>query len=128
MLNMKSFEVSRTGQLAQFGDILLDFRKMELRRSGQRVALTLREFRALKFLVCRPDVVISRRRLISAVWPKRERSGYRSVDNCIVKLRRKIESNPECPVFIRTVHGIGYKFVPEASAPFQPERELRNFY
>jgi DNA-binding response OmpR family regulator len=35
------------------------------------------------------------------------------VDNCIAKLRQKIESNPDCPVFIRTVHGVGYKFVPQ---------------
>lgn len=123
---MTDFEFSRTGQLAQFGEILLDFRKMELRRAGQPVALTLREFKALKFLVSRPEVVVSRRRLISAAWPKRERSGYRTVDNCIVKLRRKIESNPDCPVFLRTVHGVGYKFVPETTRPLQPQREPGN--
>jgi DNA-binding response OmpR family regulator len=118
---MRDVEVSRVGQLARFGEISLDFRKMELRRAGQPVGLTLREFKALKFLVSRPDIVVSRRKLISAVWPRRERSGYRTVDNCIAKLRRKIESNPDCPVFLRTVHGVGYKFVPETSAPPPPE-------
>ena len=50
--------------------------------------------------------------LIASAWPKRQRATCRTVDNCIAKLRQKIESNPECPVLIRTVRGIGYKFVP----------------
>lgn len=87
---------------------------MELCRADQAIELTLREFKVLKFLVSRPRVVISRQRLIGSAWPKRKRSSYRTVDNCIAKLRQKIESNPECPVFIRTVHGVGYKFVPES--------------
>jgi DNA-binding response OmpR family regulator len=67
----------------------------------------------LKFLVARPKIVVSRQRLIGSAWPKRKRASYRTVDNCIAKLRQKIESNPDCPVFIRTVHGVGYKFVPQ---------------
>lgn len=86
---------------------------MELRRAGQPVQITLREFKVLKFLVSRPKIVISRQKLVSSAWPKRKRSSYRTVDNCIAKLRQKIESNPDCPVFIRTVHGVGYKFVPQ---------------
>lgn len=77
------------------------------------VGLTLREFRVLKFLVSRPRVVISRQKLIGSAWPKRKRSNYRTVDNCIARLRRKIESNPGRPARIRTVHGVGYKFVPQ---------------
>jgi len=99
--------------VTQFGEISLDFRKMELCRAGQPVDITLREFKVLKFLVSRPKIVVSRQRLISSAWPKRKRSSYRTVDNCIAKLRQKIESNPDCPVFIRTVHGVGYKFVPQ---------------
>lgn len=99
--------------MTQFGEISLDFRKMELCRAGRPVEITLREFKVLKFLVSRPKIVVSRQRLISSAWPKRKRSSYRTVDNCIAKLRQKIESNPDCPVFIRTVHGVGYKFVPQ---------------
>ena len=87
--------------------------RWNLCRANQPVELTLREFKVLKFLVCRPRIVISRQKLISSAWPKRERSSYRTVDNCIARLRQKIESNPDCPVFIRTVHGVGYKFVPQ---------------
>jgi DNA-binding response OmpR family regulator len=108
---------------AQFGEFSLDFRKMELCRADQPIGLTLREFRVLKFLVSRPSVVISRRKLIVSAWPKRSRSSYRTVDNCIAKLRQKIERNPGCPVLIRTVHGVGYKFVPQENAyPFWQSR------
>jgi len=115
-LNMTGCQVMRTSRVAKFGNISLDFRKMELCRAGRPVGLTLLEFKALKFLVTRPEVVVSRQRLISAAWPRRKRSSHRTVDNCIAKLRQKIESNPDCPVFIRTVHGVGYKFVPGKTA------------
>ena len=110
---MIDLQVRKISQVVKFGEISLDFRKMELCRSDQPVALTLQEFKVLKFLVCRPEIVISRQRLISAVWPRRKRSSYRTVDNCIAKLRRKIENNPDCPAFLQTVHGVGYKFVPQ---------------
>jgi DNA-binding response OmpR family regulator len=109
---MTDFGVRRISQGAQFGGMFLDFRKMQLCRADQPVGLTLQQFKVLKFFVSRPEVVVSRQRLISAVWPKRARSSYRTVDNCIAKLRQKIETNPDCPVFLRTVYGVGYKFVP----------------
>ena len=102
--------------VAQFGEFSLDFRRMELSRANEPVELTLQEFKVLKFLVLRPRIVVTRQKLIGSAWPKRERSSFRTVDNCIAKLRQKIENNPDCPVFIRTVHGVGYKFVPEQPA------------
>jgi DNA-binding response OmpR family regulator len=113
---MEDIQAAKANQVAQFGEFSLDFRRMELCRSDQPIELTLREFKVLKFLVSRPKVVVSRQRLILSVWPKRKRSSNRTVDNCIAKLRQKIESNPDCPVFIRTVHGVGYKFVPQEKA------------
>jgi len=109
---MAEDDARMTSQSVHFGDFSLDFRTMELCRGDQPVGLTLQEFKVLKFLVCRPRIVISRQKLILSAWPKRERSSYRTVDNCIARLRQKLESNPDCPVFIRTVHGVGYKFVP----------------
>lgn len=112
-LNMRGRQVKRITQVARFGEVSIDFRTMELCRAGRPVEITLREFKVLKFLVSRPRIVVSRQKLISSAWPKRQRSSYRTVDNCIAKLRQKIESNPDCPVFLRTVHGVGYKFVPQ---------------
>jgi DNA-binding response OmpR family regulator len=112
-LNLRGLQVKRISQVMQFGEISLDLQRMELCRAGHLVQITLREFKVLKFLASRPEIVISRQRLISSAWPKRKRASYRTVDNCIAKLRQKIESNPDCPVLIRTVHGVGYKFVPQ---------------
>jgi DNA-binding response OmpR family regulator len=100
-------------QMAHFGEFSLDFRRMELCRADQPIELTLQEFKVLKFLVSRPRVVISRQKLIGSAWPKRKRASYRTVDNCIARLRQKIENDPDCPVLIRTIHGAGYKFVPQ---------------
>jgi DNA-binding response OmpR family regulator len=120
---MSDFQARRISQVAQVGEISLDFRKMELCRAGQPVEITLREFKVLKFLISRPKVVVSRQKLISSAWPKRKRSSYRTVDNCIAKLRQEIERNPGCPILIRTVHGVGYKFVPKGNAyPFWQSR------
>jgi len=106
-------------QVARFGEFSLDFEKMQLCRAGQPVALTLQEFKVLKFFISRPEVVLSRPRLITAVWPRRKRMSYRTVDNCIAKLRQKIERDPAKPVHLLTVHGAGYRFVPnERHDPF----------
>src|SRR5579884_1710966 len=102
---MSASQAQRSKRGAQFGDISVDFETMELYRAGRPVPLTVQEFKTLKFLVLRPRVVISRQKLIQSAWPKRQRANYRTVDNCIAKLRHKIESNPSCPVFIQTVHG-----------------------
>jgi DNA-binding response OmpR family regulator len=109
---MNDSSVRKVSQGTQIGESFLDFNKMQLCRSNQSIELTLREFKVLRFFVSRPEVVVSRQKLINAVWPKRMRSNYRTVDNCIAKLRQKIEADPGRPVFIRTVHGVGYKFVP----------------
>ena len=110
---MSDLQAKTIDRVAQFGEISLDFGKMELCRAGQPVGITAREFKVLKFLISRPEIVLSRQKLISFAFPKRKRATYRTVDNCIARLRQKIESNPSQPVFIRTVHGVGYKFVPQ---------------
>jgi two-component system alkaline phosphatase synthesis response regulator PhoP len=113
-LNMKAYQVRRSGQVARFGEISLDFRKMELQRAGQLVPLTLLEFKILKFFISRPESVVSREILISAAWQSRKRSTARTVDNHIASLRKKLEEDPAHPVLFRTVRGVGYKFVPQA--------------
>lgn len=109
---MPDSQVQQIIQAAHFGEISLDFKTMEMFRAGQPVQITFTEFKVLRFLVSRPKVVISRQRLINSAWPKRKRRSYRTVDNCIAKLRHKIEQDPSSPVFIQTVHGVGYKFLP----------------
>ena len=95
-----------------FGDITVDFPKMELSRSGQPVSLTNREFSALKFFVQNPGRVVSREELLNEVWGYQNYPSTRTVDNHVLKLRQKIEKDPSAPAHFKTVHGAGYKFLP----------------
>jgi len=98
--------------VAVFGEIVIDFDRMEIQHSGRMIAATAQEFRLLKFFVDNPEYVFTREELLSAVWPERERVNRRTVDNSIAHLRQKIEDVPSRPVYFQTVHGAGYKFEP----------------
>jgi DNA-binding response OmpR family regulator len=107
----------RTSQLEvaevfAFGNISVDFAKMELTREGQPVPITAQEFRLLKFFTQNPGKVLSRSDLLNEVWGYQDYPSTRTVDNHIWKLRFKLENDPAKPVYFQTVHGAGYKFVP----------------
>jgi DNA-binding response OmpR family regulator len=94
-----------------FADVALDFVKMEARKGDEAVVLTTRELAILRLMVSNKGVVISRDRLLNEVWGYDAYPSTRTVDNQIVKLRQKLEDDPENPRFILTVRGTGYKFV-----------------
>ncbi len=94
-----------------FGDVSIDFTKMEIVREGRTIALTAQEFKTLKFMVQNPERVITRDELLNEVWGYHNYPSTRTVDNHILKLRQKLEKDPANPVHFRTVHGVGYKFV-----------------
>jgi DNA-binding response OmpR family regulator len=100
-----------SGENAAFGGITVDFARMEVIRNGEPVVLTAQEFKTLKFFVQNAERVISRDELLNEVWGYQNYPSTRTVDNHILKLRQKLESDPANPVHFRTVHGMGYKFV-----------------
>jgi DNA-binding response OmpR family regulator/TolB-like protein len=79
---------------------------------GREVQLTRAEFALLAILASRPRQVLSRDRLLDAVSGRRADVFDRSIDNLIVRLRRKIENQAKRPRLIITVPGAGYKFLP----------------
>jgi DNA-binding response OmpR family regulator len=95
-----------------FADVSIDFSKMELKSSGKLVEMTPQEFKILKYFAQNPERVISRDQLLNEVWGYNCYPTTRTVDNHILKLRQKLEKDPEHPTHFRTVHGVGYKFVP----------------
>jgi DNA-binding response OmpR family regulator len=97
-----------------FGDVSVDFLKMEIYKSGVLVPLTAHEFKLLRFFLDNPGRAIAREELLNDVWGLNFHLTTRSVDNQILKLRQKLEPDPANPIYFRTVHGIGYKFVLEA--------------
>ena len=96
----------------RFQDVEVDFLRYIARRSGKAVEMTRKEFATLRFLVARAGEVVTRDELLNEVWGFECYPVSRTVDNHIAALRAKLESNPGQPEHIRTVHGVGYKFVP----------------
>ncbi|HVQ38692.1 MAG TPA: response regulator transcription factor [Pyrinomonadaceae bacterium] len=98
-------------EVYRFSDVEVNIRSNEVRRGGQPVELSAKEFALLAYFVAHPVETLSRDRLLDAVWGYENYPNTRTVDTHIVHLRQKLEPNPEEPRFILTVHGTGYKFV-----------------
>ena len=82
-----------------------------LMREGKKVELTILENRILLYFLKNRNKVINREELMLVVWGYNSDVNTRTLDMHIVRLRKKIEVNPEMPLFVQTVRGIGYKFV-----------------
>ena len=93
-----------------FEDVIVDFSKTEITRGGEKVMVTAKEFKTLEFLAKNAERVISRDELLNEVWGYQNYPCTRTVDNHILRLRQKLESDPSHPSHLTTVHGMGYKF------------------
>ena len=96
----------------RFGDCEIDFLKMIARKGGKVISLTAHEFKLLRFFTKNPERVLSRDELLSDVWGYNSYPTTRTVDNQILKLRQKLESDPASPRHLQTIYGAGYKFTP----------------
>jgi two-component system, OmpR family, alkaline phosphatase synthesis response regulator PhoP len=96
----------------EFGEVKGCLSTMEIHRNGQAVTLTSKEFKTLVYLIKNPRRVISRDELLNAVWGYENYPCTRTVDNHILKLRKKLEAEPGYPKHFHTVYCAGYKFVP----------------
>jgi DNA-binding response OmpR family regulator len=95
-----------------FAGRTIHFPALELRTPDKTIRLTLMECDLLRYLVLNQGRIISRKELLEQVWRVREDTDTRAIDNFMVRLRRYIEDNPAEPVFLETVRGIGYRFLP----------------
>ena len=100
------------GRQVRFGDVDVGLQDRSVKRNGEIVTLTVREFDLLAFLVSKPGRIFSRNHLLSAVWKHDYEGTTRTVDNFIRSLRAKLERNPRKPRHLLTVRGVGYRFVP----------------
>src|SRR5712672_3447526 len=96
----------------EFGGVKGSLSTMEIHRNGRPVILTCKEFKTLAYLIKNPRRVISRDELLSEVWGYANYPSTRTVDNHILKLRKKLETEPARPKHFHTVHSSGYKFLP----------------
>jgi DNA-binding response OmpR family regulator len=98
--------------VCRFGDCEVDFERMTIRRSGNPVVLTVHEFKLLQFFTDCAERVLTREVLLNEVWGYNSYPTTRTVDNHILKLRQKLESDPSNPSHFLTIYGAGYRFVP----------------
>ena len=96
----------------RFDDVEIDFLSYEARRGGETIEMTRKEFAIVRFLASRTGEVVTRDELLNDVWGYETYPTSRTVDNHVAGLRAKLERDASQPEHIKTVHGVGYKFVP----------------
>jgi DNA-binding response OmpR family regulator len=96
----------------EFGGVTVCFSSMETHRNGLPITLTCKEFQILVYLIKNARRVISRDELLHEVWGFENYPCTRTVDNHILSLRKKLETEPAHPKHFHTVHCAGYKFLP----------------
>lgn len=97
----------------EFAGRCIDFEALDLTAPGKHIHLTLMEADFLRYLVRNQGRIISRKELLEQVWRVREDTDTRAIDNFVVRLRRYIEDEPASPTHLKTVRGVGYRFLPE---------------
>jgi len=94
-----------------FGNVEIDFAHFKVRRQGKEMDLTSLEMEILKYFVSHKGEVIKREALLDKIWGYDSFPTTRTIDNHILKLRKKIEENPSHPKYILSVYGEGYRFM-----------------
>jgi two-component system alkaline phosphatase synthesis response regulator PhoP len=93
-----------------FGDARIDPHARRVFKAGREVRLTRKEFDLLVYLVEHRGDIVTRERLLDEVWGYERFPTTRTVDTHVLRLRKKLEHDPDRPVWIETVHGQGYRF------------------
>jgi DNA-binding response OmpR family regulator len=94
-----------------FADVEVDLRRCRVLRSGKALEFSAKEFDLLKYFITHSGETLSRDRLLEDVWGYENYPSTRTVDTHLVRLRQKLEPDPEQPQYFLTVHGTGYRFV-----------------
>ncbi|MGE5645927.1 MAG: response regulator [Acidobacteriota bacterium] len=94
------------------GDVEVDLERRMIMRGSEEIKLTPAEYNLLAFFLHHPDRPLTRDMILNSVWGYNFMSSTRTVDAHILKLRQKLEADPNVPRHILTVHGVGYRFLP----------------
>src|SRR6266481_5338322 len=99
-------------KIAQFGDAEIDLDRRVVSRHGEELKLTPAEYNLLTYFLHNPDRPLTRDMILNSVWGYQSFPNTRTVDAHVVKLRQKLEPDPNVPRHFLTVHGVGYRFLP----------------
>ena len=99
-------------KVVHFSDNEIDFERRVVKRRGEELKLTPAEYNLLCYFLQNPDRPLTRDMILNSVWGYEFFPNTRTVDAHVVKLRQKLEPEPNAPKHFLTVHGVGYRFVP----------------
>jgi DNA-binding response OmpR family regulator len=98
--------------IVSFADVEVNLDRALVTRRNVRVVLTTAEFELLTFFVQNPDKPLTRDMILESVWSYLPSPNTRTVDAHVLRLRQKLEAEPEVPQHFLTVHKVGYRFSP----------------
>ncbi len=104
-------EAHKASNDTKVGRLLVNFDTYTASDDKGQVRMSHKEYAILQYLLSRKNEIVSRYDLLEKVWGYDESPTTRTVDNFIVKLRQKVETDPNDPRIILTVHGTGYKLI-----------------
>ncbi|MDP2982058.1 MAG: response regulator transcription factor [Candidatus Latescibacter sp.] len=104
-------EVNTLAGIYSFNEVEIDFAHFKARRKGKELDFTSTEMDILKYLIAHRGEVVTRDDLLDKIWGYDSYPTTRTIDNHILKLRKKIEDDPAHPQYILSVYGGGYRFV-----------------
>ena len=107
---LRRFDHKNVVSLYHIGDAEIDFVHHEVKKNGKIIGFTGKEFELLNYFVKNRGIPLSRDQLLEEVWGMGKFISTRTVDNHILRLRKKLEETPETRHYFITVYGVGYKF------------------
>src|SRR5215472_198156 len=99
-------------KVAQFGAVSVDFERRVVTKKGEPLKLTPAEYNLLSYFLQNPDRPLTRDMILNSVWGYESFPNTRTVDAHVVRLRQKLEADPNCPRHFLTLHKVGYRFLP----------------
>lgn len=103
--------IAAQANIVKIGLLEVDFDRYTAVCKGEEVKLSHKEFEILHFLLKHQHKIVTRDKLLKNIWHYDEFPTTRTIDNFILRLRQKVELNPNDPKIILTVHGMGYKLI-----------------
>lgn len=99
--------------VVSFSNVTVNLDRGTVLRGRKKVALTAAELELLTFFVQNPDKALTRDMILESVWSYLASPNTRTVDAHVLRLRQKLEAEPEAPRHFVTVHKVGYRFSPK---------------
>ncbi len=99
-------------KVVHFGEVDIDLERRVVTKKGEDLKMTPAEYNLLTYFLQNPDRPLTRDMILNSVWGYESFPNTRTVDAHVVKLRQKLEPDPNTPRHFLTMHGVGYRFLP----------------